>query len=153
MHAEDHRVATDDREIERHRLHVRPFFGGDIDPQRIVLGAGIGLVEDVSGLAEDERPGRALARDQPERVLALRKGLILENDVLSKRMRDAESAPGCQMLSHFTSAPNSSRPRATGRLYSMSMFVWLTRCDTVPCWLNGTPCITPNDAVAATAQK
>src|SRR5688572_15767142 len=30
----------------------------------------------------------------------------------------------------------------------MSMLVWLTRCNTVPCWLNGTPCCMPDDTHA-----
>jgi hypothetical protein len=33
----------------------------------------------------------------------------------------------------------------------MSMLVWLTRCETVPCWLNGTPCAAPNDRLAVIA--
>ena len=48
------------------------------------------------------------------------------------------SAPGHQTRPHGTSAPNSSRPRATGRLYSIVIFVpaicWLTE----PCWLGRT---------------
>src|SRR5690242_822676 len=47
----------------------------------------------------------------------------------------AWSAPGVHTRPHGTSLPKSSRPRATGRLYSMVIFVSATCCETVPCWL------------------
>src|SRR6266550_3885220 len=70
-------------------------------------------------------------------------------------MRVAESAPGCQTLSHGTSAPNSARPRATGRPYSIEMLVNATIWLTVPRWLNGYPCAddTPGAKTQANAKQ
>ncbi len=51
--------------------------------------------------------------------------------------RVAESAPGCQTLSHGTSAPNNARPRATGRPYAIEISVKATICVTLPLWLKG----------------
>src|SRR5690348_16746825 len=45
------------------------------------------------------------------------------------------SAPGHQTRPQGTSAPNRSRPRATGRLYSIVITVSATCWLTVPCWL------------------
>ena len=45
----------------------------------------------------------------------------------------ASSAHGHQIFPYGTSAPKSSRPRATGRLYSSVMVVSAIRWETVPC--------------------
>src|SRR5215212_11043626 len=47
----------------------------------------------------------------------------------------ASSAHGHQIRPYGTSFPKSSRPRATGRLYSTVMVVSAMCCDTLPCWL------------------
>src|SRR6476646_2303098 len=54
------------------------------------------------------------------------------NTSWSNETRVAESAPGCQTLSHGTSFPNNARPRVTGRPYSTEMVVNATVCVTLP---------------------
>src|SRR5215212_8653482 len=61
------------------------------------------------------------------------------------------SAPGHHTRPYGTSAPNSDRPRATGRLYSIVIVVPATCWLTEPCWLGFGACAQPGAIQANTA--
>jgi hypothetical protein len=66
----EHRLlAFHDWEVEGQRLHLRPPFGPDLEPQCILRLPWIGCVIDIGGPAEDHRPGLGPG-DGPHAVLA-----------------------------------------------------------------------------------
>ena len=110
---EDGGVRSDHREVVRERLHVAARLRLHLDAQAVLVLAGIRDVEHVHRAAEDDRPPIGL-RDRPQRVLARRERLSLDEHVAADGDRGRRVGAGMPDLAppHHAVVPEQ---RATPR--------------------------------------